>query len=1420
MDNAAFLKELRAMTSSVLAMSGEVKQALDSMQDSLGAKTAKAAAKGTKAVTEEAKAQERAVARLQKKLDGLQRQPRERASTFAGRFDEVVASTRGLPENFESKLSGQAAANAKIVTAYTQEKAKKELQIEQSKQRQEDLDKKAIKDAREQVRAQKEKVKEIREQAKIQATQEGLNTPMIAASLVLDSERLGAKKAKKNNVEFLPMGYEKRVDTAAKLIGILNTELGDASGGFSRLRYAMYDVSRTATLVGASMLSVGILAAKAAIEHERAFAEVIRTNQRTSTGAKLVEQDYVNLRDQFKDLKQQIPVDWANLTNIGKLGGQLGIATDDLVNFTESVAKFAAATGLSVDVSATAFGRLGQLLQDVDGQYDKLGSSILGVGLTAVSTESQIVNTAQQIASSGNLVGMASAEVIGFASALASLGVSPELSRGLVVRLFGQINTAISTGGARLEEFGRLTNQTGEEFKRSFENAPTETLLKFFQGINNEGSDAQRVLNSLGITSVRDIPTFFKLAQNIGFVREQVSTAVGEFEKGTAINEQYAIQAETTSAKLLLLSQNIEELFATIGAAAESDLFKGIIDFLNGIIVTLTDLLDNDVSKFANGVVLSILAIGGALAILAGLIAAGGAAFLGFKTASIGVKEDMARIALSATAAGVSFNFASVSALGFGRAIVQASLSGVKAFQALSLAGKATGILTVLSLVSGVWSLIETNIKSASAVAEDAFGDTSGFSDAVRLDTEAAERGAAVIKTYARTQSEVEGGTDDATKAVEEQTFSLGENANAWAAKALQETEAFQNIIKNPAALAAFKEAGGDFNELILEGLKGDGSGAQEYINELVEAATTTGATTKYGVAVVDPNLAGAKGDFEELSKALDGLIEGEKELAVGNDLLADSFAGVNEEAPLTSDILKGVIETVFGGVNETEAMSSALSELGKEFSTSGKKSASSGKAMQSAISAIGDASGTTTDAASNLKGFYDFLVDGGYASTEQLGYLRQTIDALAAEAGTSFDELGSGTLVDFGPFIEGFNETGDAAAGAAKEVRTFVDYANDLQSVLSRAFDLRFMKQLKMDEVTQSWADLTDEIEKSKQELDGLTADRSQLEYFLSVAEAYGDTIRANQLRAEIAGLDENIADATANSSTELKGNSAAAINNRKRLSGLVSGYQDYITTLANSGASQATINKAIRASRQEFLDQALALGYSRDELGTYVGAFGDMKKILKEIPRDVTVKANTNPAIMALNEFVAEASAASATVKVKSKVDGDDVAAQIKLLQALYDGKKALNLQQIAAKNYSGAIKTADYMADYARQIKDLGGVVTYSEGGYTGDGGKYETAGIVHKGEYVMPASVVSKYGVGFFDQLTQMRSPSFSAGGATAPSTMMVALSPEDRALLRGNGASGDIVITVDSREIARANTRGSKLVTAEGGYLNG
>ena len=50
-------------------------------------------------------------------------------------------------------------------------------------------------------------------------------------------------------------------------------------------------------------------------------------------------------------------------------------------------------------------------------------------------------------------------------------------------------------------------------------------------------------------------------------------------------------------------------------------------------------------------------------------------------------------------------------------------------------------------------------------------------------------------------------------------------------------------------------------------------------------------------------------------------------------------------------------------------------------------------------------------------------------------------------------------------------------------------------------------------------------------------------------------------------------------------------------------------------------------------------------------------------------------------------------------------------------------------------------------------------FAEGGYTGDGGKYDVAGVVHRGEYVIPADLVNRHGIGGIEAML--------AGGVASP-----------------------------------------------------
>jgi len=67
-------------------------------------------------------------------------------------------------------------------------------------------------------------------------------------------------------------------------------------------------------------------------------------------------------------------------------------------------------------------------------------------------------------------------------------------------------------------------------------------------------------------------------------------------------------------------------------------------------------------------------------------------------------------------------------------------------------------------------------------------------------------------------------------------------------------------------------------------------------------------------------------------------------------------------------------------------------------------------------------------------------------------------------------------------------------------------------------------------------------------------------------------------------------------------------------------------------------------------------------------------------------------------------------------------------------------------------------------------------FAEGGYTGSGGKYEPAGIVHKGEYVLPQEVVRALGVGRLDALRSMFTDAAPGRGRYATGGLVTPMMP--------------------------------------------
>lgn len=510
----------------------------------------------------------------------------------------------------------------------------------------------------------------------------------------------------------------------------------------------------------------------------------------------------------------------------------------------------------------------------------------------------------------------------------------------------------------------------------------------------------------------------------------------------------------------------------------------------------------------------------------------------------------------------------------------------------------------------------------------------------------------------------------------------------------------------------------------------------------------------------------------------------------------------------LASGIL-GLIQALFGYKGATEGATSAT--IGLKFAIRGLLAATF---IGGIISLLGSAIFDTANTAVEAGNIFIFLADTieniAYSAASAVGAINPLLGAATAlwgfaqgGQGSWFRSIGDdllkfgnnmkaaqgqttnfgGSMIDLSQFLldtgasadnasSGIDDVGGSAKNAAKEVRTLLDYSSDLSEVWRRAFDIRFSGEQTLDEITRKFneiaqanEDARSAIEDLRNELNGLNADAQSLaadknlkQYWLGVAEAYGDTLRAGELRADLAKIDADIAEnakkaAAANKnlskensklSKSTNGTSEASIQSRDDLRSLVSAYQDHLEALAASGMGQSELLQRSGELRQEFISQATQLGYSRAEVDKYAASFDDMALAIGRVPRNVTVEANTNPAIQALNELEAKLRKISETNyggpnvgPTRYNTAGDERYARLQDLMA--------QLQQLQAElNATPLYRFLDRVR-IAASIKNLSIAIqtgSYASGGYTGSGGKYEPAGIVHRGEYVIPKQYVNQ------------------------------------------------------------------------------
>ena len=497
------------------------------------------------------------------------------------------------------------------------------------------------------------------------------------------------------------------------------------------------------------------------------------------------------------------------------------------------------------------------------------------------------------------------------------------------------------------------------------------------------------------------------------------------------------------------------------------------------------------------------------------------------------------------------------------------------------------------------------------------------------------------------------------------------------------------------------------------------------------------------------------------------------------------------------------------------DTLKQAFEDNGKTFSIYSEAGRSNISALQDTIDMFAEKSGGDVNKfANDLQSLRAALVQTG---TPASGL--KMIDDVISKIGVT----GKASTHN----VEQFTKALVATGATVRQLYAVKSAMDAITSGLRQGFSAVFAQADALDAVTLGWLDMSDaadaaresitnaktdirdarlEIEKLGAEIDGLAADKGKLQYQLSIALKYGDVLRANELRAEIAQLDADVAAkeasisdaqgsisqstqqiADANGILGSNPNIRQQIERNNALRDMALRYGDIAASLMAAAEPGTDLNQIIEDQVTAFYDSAVEMGYSETAAQEMADVLRDeLIYQMNQIPEDITtdITAETSVATAAVSKFVEYANN---------------------------------RLKQIKDKT----VTVTTRMITYTSTVSGTSSNPTHwSTGGYIrgpGTGTSDSIPARLSNGEYVIKAAAVSKYGVDFFNSLNQMQgAPPARVGSAVSQSSGggTVYLSTEDRQLLRA-AIDRPITLYTDNATIAKSANEGNSILAQRG-----
>lgn len=345
----------------------------------------------------------------------------------------------------------------------------------------------------------------------------------------------------------------------------------------------------------------GVAATKAAVEFESAFAGVEKTVDGTT-------EQLAALRQGILDMAEEIPASTTEIAAVAEAAGQLSIPTDDILDFTRVMLDMGVATNLSAEEAATAIARIANITGMRGEDYSRFASTVVALGNAHATTEREIVEMTNRLASAGTIAGLSEPDILALSTAMSSVGIEAEAGGTAMTQTLTAISKAIANGGDKLEKFAKVSGMSSEEFVKAWSEDPITAISAFIGGLgkmNENGEDTIALLDDLDLAGIRQSNMLKSLALAHDTLDSAIKTSHSAWEDNTALSEEASKRYQTLASQLQILKNKLYNLAEAFGEI--------LLPIINNIVAGL----QNAIGWFSNlddGVKKTILIVGGLIA--------------------------------------------------------------------------------------------------------------------------------------------------------------------------------------------------------------------------------------------------------------------------------------------------------------------------------------------------------------------------------------------------------------------------------------------------------------------------------------------------------------------------------------------------------------------------------------------------------------------------------------------------------------------------------------------------------------------------------------------------------------------------------------------------------------------------------------